>query len=148
MTDSPSNMVDISKIPKKLLRDIDNWDNAPVPLCMGGDIRALTFCCKPGFSLTFGFKCMRDEVLKDLNLSGKKFIKIKEEFSDEHGWDAPESCFGSLSYCCMRNGGCYRRDMALARIYSGMSFEEAKAEYFRLKKILSEKILNYIENNK
>ncbi len=140
-------MANLSNISKKFLRDLDNWKDAPTPLCMGGDLRALSWCCKPGYSLTFGFKCLRDETLKDLGMSQEKFMENKEKFSEENGWDAPESCFGSLSYCCMRNGGCYRRDAALARIYSGMSYEKAKAEYFRLKRILAKLLLEEVKNH-
>ena len=61
---------------KNKLRDLPGWErNAPVPICMGGDYRALTFCCKPGYSLTFGFKCRRDEVLAELGISKEEFIK-------------------------------------------------------------------------
>ena len=61
------------------LRDLAGWEkNAPIPLCMGGDYRALTFCCKPGYALTFGFKCQRDSTLQSLGISQEDFIKIKE----------------------------------------------------------------------
>ncbi len=141
-------MQDLSKVDKRFLRDLDNWSNAPVPVCMGGDPRALAWCCKPGYSLTFGFKCMRDKVLKDVGITSKEFMKIKSTFSKKHNWEAPETCFGSLTYCCMRNGGCHRRDAALSRVYSGMSYEKAKAEYFRLKQILAQEILKTAKNKK
>ena len=76
------------KEPDKL-RDLPGWEKvAPIPLCMGGDYRALTFCCKPGYSLAFAFKCRRDEILSELGLSPEEFIKIKEEFSKENNWDS------------------------------------------------------------
>ena len=66
------------------LRDLPGWkNNAPVPICMGGDYRALTFCCKPGFSLTFGYKCRRDEALQEIGISTEEFIRIKERLSKE-----------------------------------------------------------------
>ena len=57
-------------IDQEKLRDIPGWEkNAPIPICMGGDYRALTFCCKPGYSLTFGFKCKRNKTLKEIGIS-------------------------------------------------------------------------------
>jgi len=94
------------------LRDVPGWENAPIHICMEADYRGLTFCCKPGFSLTFGFKCKRDETLKELGITQEEFIKIKEEFSKDNDWDSDLVCFGSISYCCMRRGGCPRRDPA------------------------------------
>lgn len=131
----------VSKIPKAFLRDLENWPSAPIPACMGGDLRSLTFCCKPGSSLTFGYKCNRDEILQEINMTGDEFIELKQEFSTEHDWDSPETCFGSLSYCCMRRGGCHRRDAALKRRYPDLSYEDALAEYYRLKRILANIIL-------
>lgn len=129
------------------VRDIPGWEkNAPVPICMGGDYRALTFCCKPGYSLAFAFKCRRDEVLQELGLSAEKFIEIKEGFSKENEWDSDIVCFGSMSYCCMRRGGCPRRDMALKLRYPNKNKEEIMKLYFEKKKELSKKILKSISN--
>ncbi len=139
-------MAQLDKISNKYLRNLDNWPNAPVPICMGGDYRALTWCCKPGHSLTFGFKCMRNKRLKEIGITSKQFMKIKNEFSQEHNWDAPETCFGSLSYCCMRNGGCFRRDGALKRVYAGDNIDTAKAKYFAKKRKLAQKILKAVDN--
>ncbi|GAB4307602.1 MAG: hypothetical protein Kow0069_05270 [Promethearchaeota archaeon] len=132
------------------IRDVPGWRDAPVPICMGGDYRALTFCCKPGHALTFGDKCRRDETLAKLGLSPDEFVRIKEEFSaaQEPGWDAPETCFGSLSYCCMRRGGCPRRDPALASKYPGASWEDVLAAYFSKKKLLARAILERSPNQK
>jgi predicted metal-binding transcription factor (methanogenesis marker protein 9) len=59
----------MANIDQDKLRDLPGWEkDAPVPVCMNGDYRALTFCCKPGFSLTFGFKCQRDEKLKEIGI--------------------------------------------------------------------------------
>jgi len=129
------------------LRDVPGWaKNAPVPICMGGDYRALTFCCKPGYSLAFAFKCRRDEVLKELGLSAEEFIDIKEQFSQENDWSSDIVCFGSISYCCMRRGGCPRRDMALKLRYHDMNKEQIMELYFRKKKELSKRILENIKN--
>jgi len=137
-------LIDIE--PEKL-RDLPGWENiAPIPLCMGGDYRALTFCCKPGYSLAFAFTCKRDEKLRELGLSSAEFIKIKEEFSVENHWDSELVCFGSLSYCCMRRDGCSRRDLALSERYPNTRVEDKMIIYFTKKKELSRRILEAINN--
>ncbi len=136
----------IKKIPKDLLRDVPGWKDAPVPVCMNGDYRALAWCCKPGYSLTFGFKCMRDDKLGEIGLSQEEFLKIKEDFSKKHDWDSDFPCFGSISYCCMRRGGCSRRDLALKEKYPDTSPEETYEKYATLKKELSNIILKAAKN--
>ena len=127
------------------VRDLSGWErNAPIPICMGGDYRALTFCCKPGFSLTFGFKCKRDNILKELKLTPEEFMNIKEQFSKENNWDSELVCFGSISYCCMRRGGCPKRDLALTLRYPDLTIEEFMKVYFQKKKELSKKVLESI----
>jgi len=129
------------------LRDLSGWEkNAPVPICMDGDYRALTFCCKPGSSLRYGFKFKRNEKLKEIGIDPEEFIRIKEEFSKENDWAADIVCFGSISYCCMRSGGCPRRDVALVERYPGMPLEEIMKLYFQKKKELSKRILECINN--
>ncbi|MHA1725794.1 MAG: methanogenesis marker 9 domain-containing protein [Promethearchaeota archaeon] len=129
------------------VRDIPGWEkNAPIPICMGGDYRALTFCCRPGYSLAFEFKCQRDKTLKKIGMSGEEFIRIKEKFSRENDWDSDLVCFGSLSYCCMRRGGCPRRDMALKLRYPNKDKEEIMKIYFTKKKELSERILKSVKD--
>lgn len=130
------------------LRDLPGWEKvAPIPVCMGGDCRALTFCCKPGYSLAFVFKCRRDEKLCELGLSPEEFIQIKEEFSKENNWDSELVCFGSLSYCCMRRGGCPRRDIALLEKYPNRDLEDIMKIYFQKKRELSKRILECIKND-
>ncbi len=114
---------------------------------MGGDYRALTFCCKPGYSLTFGFKCKRDQTLAELGLSQEDFIKIKEEFSKENRWDSDKVCFGSMAYCCMRSGGCERRDLSLKRRYPNLELQEIMKLYFKKKKELAKRILEYVKDS-
>ena len=135
-----------AEVPEHFLRDLQHWEQAPVPICFNGDYRALTFCCKPGCGLTYAAKCQRDVTLRDIGLSAEEFIAVKEEFSLEHSWDAPETCFGSLSYCCMRSGGCSRRDLALSRMYPDLSYQEALGEYFRVKRLLAQRILHRAPN--
>lgn len=129
------------------VRDIPGWEErAPVPVCMDGDYRALTFCCKPGHSLTFAFKCKRDQVLKELGLTKQDFVRIKEEFSEENDWDSNVVCFGSMSYCCMRRGGCPRRDYALQQRYPKKNKQEFMKEYFKKKRELALKILENVDD--
>jgi predicted metal-binding transcription factor (methanogenesis marker protein 9) len=134
-------MVDLD--PDKL-REIPGWKNAPIHICMDADCRGLTFCCKPGHSLTFGYKCSRDEALQDIGLSQEDFMKIKEDFSKENDWDSDVVCFGSISYCCMRKGGCSRRDPALELRYPDKTREEYMKIYFEKKKELAKKILEFV----
>jgi len=134
------------KLKEDKLRDIPGWPkDAPIPVCMGGDLRALTFCCKPGYSLTFGFKCQRDETLKKIGMTPKEFINIKDKFSEQNDWNSPITCFGSMSYCCMRQGGCPRRDLALQQRYRGKSMSEIMKIYFAKKKELARVILENVK---
>ncbi|MFO8019823.1 MAG: hypothetical protein R6U96_14460 [Promethearchaeia archaeon] len=129
------------------VRDVPGWEGkAPVPICMDGDYRALTFCCKPGHSLTFAFKCKRDQVLEELGLTKQKYIRIKEQFSEENDWDSDFVCFGSMSYCCMRRGGCPHRDRALKKRYPNKSKEEFMKRYFQKKRELSKRILENVDD--
>ena len=136
----------LNNIPKEFLRDIPGWENTPVPICMGGDFRALTWCCKPGYALTFGFKCKRDEKLKEVGMNAEEFIRIKENFSKKHNWDSDFTCYGSLSYCCMRQGGCYRRDPGLIKRYPDISHNEMLKIYYSLKKELAQLLLKNVKN--
>lgn len=131
--------------PEKL-RDIPGWKDAPIHICMDADYRGLTFCCKPGYSLTFAFKCKRDEILEQLGISQEEFITIKEKFSKENNWDSKLTCFGSLSYCCMRKNGCPKRDAALQKRYAKKEQEEYMKIYYQKKKELSKIILEAVKN--
>ena len=133
------------KLEEDKVRDLSGWERiAPIPICMGGDYRALTFCCKPGYSLTFGFKCNRDNILKELKLTPEEFMNIKDQFSKENNWDSELVCFGSISYCCMRSGGCPKRDLALTIRYPNLTKEEFMKVYFQKKKELSKRILESV----
>ena len=134
-------MVDLD--PEKL-RDVPGWKDAPIHICMDADYRGLTFCCKPGYSLTHALICKRDEILTEIGLTPEEFMQIKEEFSNENNWDSEIVCFGSLSYCCMRRNGCSRRDLALAERYPNKSLEEMMKIYLKKKKELSKRILECI----
>jgi predicted metal-binding transcription factor (methanogenesis marker protein 9) len=135
------------KLDRDKLRELPGWKGAPIHICMDADYRGLTFCCKPGYSLTFAFKCKRDEVLKKLGITPEQFIKIKEGFSKENNWDSNLVCFGSLSYCCMRRGGCERRDPALKLRYPNKTQEEIMEIYYLKKKELAKRILKAVNNS-
>jgi len=134
------------KLDPEKIRQVPGWEDAPIHICMDADYRGLTFCCKPGYSLTFAYKCKRDEILKEIGMTPEEFIKIKEDFSKENGWDSDLVCFGSLSYCCMRRGGCPRRDPALFLRYPNKSREEVMEIYFAKKKELSRRILEAVKD--
>ena len=74
-------------------------------------------------------------------------IVIKEKFSKENEWDSDLVCFGSISYCCMRRGGCSRRDPALELRYPDKTREEYMKIYFEKKKELAKKILEFVNAN-
>jgi len=132
------------KLDRDKLRDIPGWKNAPIHICMDADYRGLTFCCKPGYSLTFASKCKRDEVLLELGINPREFIKIKEDFSKENDWDSNLVCFGSFSYCCMRRDGCDKRDPALLARYPGKSMQEIMVIYYQKKKELAKRLLDTV----
>lgn len=129
-------------------RKMPGWEDAPIPVCYGGDARALAFCCKYIHPMPPGYECTRDEKLAEIGLSRERFIEIKEQFSrgNEPAWDAESTCYGSLAYCCMRSGGCVGRDAALQKAYPGLDFEAALNEYFSQKKKLAELITKAAEN--
>nr|MDO8083963.1 hypothetical protein [Candidatus Sigynarchaeum springense] len=134
-------------VPKGMLRDLPGWSIAPVPACYGGDPRSLTFCCHPGHALTFADTCQRDALLEKVGLSKADFIRIKDAFSKAHDWDDDRTCFGSLSYCCMRAGGCPgNRDQVLQEKYPNKSWEEVKTVYFSTKQKLSLELLKACSN--
>lgn len=125
------------------IRNVPGWGNAPIPVCYGGDARALAFCCKYVHAMPPGYECTRDEKLAEIGLSPERFIEIKEEFSQGNVWTAEDTCYGSLAYCCMRSSGCVGRDAALLKAYPNLDFEAALKEYFYQKKKLAELIVNF-----
>jgi predicted metal-binding transcription factor (methanogenesis marker protein 9) len=126
--------------PKSLIRNVPGWDDAPVPLCFGGDVRAITFCCDPRYPLAFESKCIRHAVLERIGLSEEEYIEIKGEFSDEFGWADERVCFRSLSFCCLRGHGCPRRDEVVFGKCG--SFDD----YFLKKRLLSVRLLSEARN--
>jgi len=131
---------------REYTRDVPGWSGAPVPICHGGDYRALTFCCHPDYPLTFSDICLRRKALEEIGLSESRYVEIKEWFSNLVNWKSDLVCFGSLSYCCMRRRGCPGgRDYALMMLY-GSSFEKALEEYFLRKRVLAVHLLREASN--
>lgn len=131
------------------IRNLPGWKYAPVPVCFGGDIRALAFCCHPGFSLTHSAVCQRKVVLKKIGLSEADYVKIKNEFSKSQEWEDPRVCFKSLSYCCMRRDGCPNtRDFVLYELYGDEKtpWEVIQKEYFSRKRLLCIELLKKARN--
>jgi predicted metal-binding transcription factor (methanogenesis marker protein 9) len=122
-------------------RKVPGWEDCPVPVCHGGDPRALTFCCHPNYPLAFFGICRRNKMLEDLELSNERFMEIKDKFSERVGWNDPRVCFKSLAYCCLRRRGCPgERDNVLREMY-GDDFYRAFEEYILRKRVLAVKIL-------
>ncbi|MFX1297171.1 MAG: hypothetical protein ACFFD2_20245 [Promethearchaeota archaeon] len=131
-----------------LIRNLPGWKQAPVPICFGGDVRALTWCCHPKYPLTFSSHCRRKVTLDKIGMSEEEYIQIKDEFSKEFDLDDDRVCFKSLSYCCMRRGGCPgERDTVLKEKFGkDKPWEEILEKYFSIKKILAKRILEKARN--
>lgn len=131
-----------------LIRNLPGWKQAPVPICFGGDVRALTWCCHPNYPLTFSSHCRRKVTLDKIGMTEDEFIQIKDEFSKEFDLDDDRVCFKSLSYCCMRRGGCPgERDKVLREKFGkDKPWEEILEKYFSIKKVLAKRILEKARN--
>lgn len=128
------------------IRNVPGWNDCPVPVCHGGDPRALAFCCHPFYSLTFSDICRRNEMLKLVGLSNKEFVEIKDKFTEEVGWEDQRVCFNSLAYCCLRRKGCPSgRDDVLRELYGNNSTGAFK-EYILRKRVLAIKLLKEARN--
>ncbi|MHA1378617.1 MAG: methanogenesis marker 9 domain-containing protein [Candidatus Helarchaeota archaeon] len=132
----------------KLIRDLPGWKTAPVPVCFGGDIRALTWCCHPGYPLTFSNHCRRKQTLNKIGMTEEEYVQLKDEFSKEFALDDDRVCFKSLSYCCMRRGGCPgERDNVLREKFKDcLTWDEILEKYFKIKKKLAIRILEKAKN--
>jgi len=131
------------------IRNVPGWEDAPVPVCFGGDARALAFCCKQVHAMPPGYECLRNQKLAEIGLSEDEFIRIKEEFSEADGkeWHSSKVCWGSLAYCCLRTDGCRQRDAALRETYPGQDMQDIFKEYFSQKKILAQLLLDAAEQD-
>lgn len=114
------------------LQKMTGWYNAPKHICGGGDLRALAFCCLPVKP------CALHGALKQAGISAEEFMKIKTDFARKTPIEYGEgTCFGSMTWCCKITKPCFLRDSALETI--GLP----DVEYMRIKKRLSEYILNH-----
>jgi tRNA-dihydrouridine synthase B len=113
--------------------DEEGWYNAPKQLCRGGDIRSLTFCCMPVK------ECPLIPTLSRINLPREDYIKMKLAGVKGTALDnGPQTCFGSLAWCCKISSPCMFRNMTLKQ--AGLSAKE----YMRLKRDLSDMIMDRV----
>ncbi|WOF16310.1 methanogenesis marker 9 domain-containing protein [Methanoplanus sp. FWC-SCC4] len=117
--------------------DETGWYNSPKQLCRGGDLRSLTFCCKPVK------QCPLLPAIKKIGMSPKEFHDLKVSIVENTPLASGEStCFGSLAWCCKSSTPCMFRDISLRK--EGLSH----SDYMRYKHRLSEKIMKKIFEEK
>jgi len=113
------------------------WYNAPRHICKRGDNRGLAFCCPPVKH------CSLLKKVENIGFSPDEFIRLKQESAKGTPLElGKETCFGSFVWCCKSTKPCYYRDSELSLL--GLSINE----YTRLKKELSEKIIDAIDKKK
>ncbi|MFZ1962777.1 MAG: methanogenesis marker 9 domain-containing protein, partial [Roseiarcus sp.] len=107
--------------------DEEGWYNSPKQLCRGGDIRALAFCCMPVK------ECPLIPALSRIGLSKEEYVRLKLEAVKGTPLEGgPNTCFGSLAWCCKTSSPCMFRDMTLVQD------RIPKKEYMRRKRELSD----------
>ncbi|MGA7469449.1 MAG: methanogenesis marker 9 domain-containing protein, partial [Halobacteriota archaeon] len=106
------------------------WYNAPKHICAGGDLRGLAYCCMPVK------ECPLRYVLKRAGISQEEYVKIKESFNNTKLGAGPDTCFGSMVWCCKITRPCPWRDGSL----QDLGFSDV--EYMQLKKQLAERFLS------
>ncbi|WNY24571.1 methanogenesis marker 9 domain-containing protein [Methanolapillus millepedarum] len=110
------------------------WYNTPKHICKHGDNRGLAFCCPP---VKY---CRLSSKIEEVGFSPKEFTALKLEFARGTPLEKGDgTCFGSLVWCCKVTKPCYFRDGAMENI--NLSGDE----YMRLKRELSEKLLDKID---
>ena len=113
------------------------WYNAPKHICKRGDDRALAFCCPP---VKY---CSLLKKVEEIGLTSEEFVQLKQDAVRgtplEGGSD---TCFGSFVWCCKGTKSCFYRDNALSQL--GIT----PADYMKMKKELSEKILDAVDEKK
>jgi len=111
--------------------DEEGWYNSPKQLCRGGDIRALTFCCMPVKECPL--------MLSRTGLSREEYVRLKLDAVKGTPLEGgPNTCFGSLAWCCKTSSPCMFRDMTLAQD------NIPKKEYMRRKRELSDTIMSRV----
>lgn len=117
--------------------DEQGWYNSPKQLCRGGDIRALTFCCMPVKS------CPLIPTLDRIGMEKEEYLSLKQEAVKGTPLESgPQTCFGSLAWCCKSSSPCMFREMTI--LQQGLT----NREYMQQKHQLSEKIMQYIFEEK
>jgi TIM-barrel protein len=106
------------------------WYNAPKHICAGGDLRGLTYCCTPVKD------CPLHYVLKRAGITKEEYVRIKESFKGTKLGAGPDTCFGSMVWCCKITRPCPWRDSSL----QDLGFSDV--EYMQLKKQLAEAFLS------
>ncbi|MDR0768157.1 MAG: methanogenesis marker 9 domain-containing protein [Methanosarcinales archaeon] len=113
------------------------WYNTPKHVCKRGDNRSLAFCCPP---VKY---CGLLKKIDEVGLTNEEFVQLKQDAVKgtplEGGKD---TCFGSLVWCCKGTKSCFYRDEALSDL--GIS----QVDYMKMKRELSEKILDAIDEKK
>ena len=113
--------------------DEEGWYNAPKQLCRGGDLRALTFCCMPVKD------CPLIPALSRIGIPKDEYVQLKmNSVKGTKLEGGPNTCFGSLCWCCKTSSPCMFRDMTIAQ--EGLS----KKEYMRLKRDLSDTLMSRV----
>jgi putative methanogenesis marker domain 9 len=113
--------------------DEEGWYNSPKQLCRGGDIRALTFCCMPVK------ECPLIPALSRIGLSKEEYVRLKLDAVKGTPLEGgPNTCFGSLAWCCKTSSPCMFRDMTLAQD------RIPKKEYMRRKRELSDTVMSRV----
>lgn len=117
--------------------DEQGWYNSPKQLCRGGDIRALTFCCMPVKS------CPLIPTLDRIGLKKEEYLSLKQDAVKGTPLEGgPQTCFGSLAWCCKSSSPCMFREMTI--LQQGLT----NREYMQQKHQLSEKIMHHIFEEK
>jgi TIM-barrel protein len=106
------------------------WYNAPKHICAGGDLRGLAYCCMPVKD------CPLRYVLKRAGITKEEYVRIKESFRGTKLGAGPDTCFGSMVWCCKITRPCPWRDSSL----QDLGFSDV--EYMQLKKQLADAFLS------
>jgi TIM-barrel protein len=114
----------------QLFQTAVGWYNAPKHLCAGGDLRGLAFCCLPVKD------CPLHYALKRAGITEEEYVRVKDSFKRTKLGAGPDTCFGSMVWCCKITRPCPWRDSCL----QDQGFSDV--EYMHLKKQLAEELLS------
>src|SRR5674536_385456 len=105
------------------------WYNAPKHICAGGDLRGLAYCCM------LVKDCPLQYVLKRAGITKEDYVRVKENFKGTKLGVGPDTCFGSMVWCCKITRPCPWRDSSL----QDLGFSDV--EYMQLKKQIADTLL-------